>query len=250
MVSTSAIAVIVVFLIVCVAVLLYFFSSAKSSLSTTMSGTSMQTIAPTSMPTSTNPVNFAYSIWFYVNDWQYKYGETKIIFGRMNSNNFNDNNNLTYQEMLDNSPCPVVTLGDYQNDLSILLDQTPTGSTSTVEVEPVVISNIPLQKWVHLVMSVYGKTMDVYIDGKLVQTSVLIGPANVNTAQNVYVTPCGGFNGWTSNLQYFVTPLNPQQVWSLYQKGYGSGYFSNLVNAYQLTVTVNNNGVPTKTFSI
>ena len=27
--------------------------------------------------------NFAYSIWFYVNDWNYKFGQPKIIFERM-----------------------------------------------------------------------------------------------------------------------------------------------------------------------
>lgn len=244
-------AIFIVILVIIVAVLLYFFMSSKSSLSSTVSATTMQTIAPSSLPSNSNPVNFAYSIWFYVNDWQYKYGDTKIIFGRMSTNGTTSSTtNMTYEEILDNSPCPVVTLGQYQNDISILLDQTSTGSAPTTEVEPVVVTNIPLQKWVNLVMSVYGKTMDVYIDGKLVQTVVLIGPANVNTTQNVYVTPCGGFNGWTSNLQYFPNPLNPQQVWSIYQKGYGSGYLANLFNAYELTVTLNNNGVPTKTFSI
>lgn len=246
----AASAILIIVLVIIVALLLYYYTSSKSSLSSTVSGTTMQTIPPSSLPSNSNPVNFAYSIWFYVNDWQYKYGDTKIIFGRMSTNNYSSSTNLTYTEILENSPCPVVTLGEFQNDLSILLDQTPSGSTSTVDNEPVVVTNIPLQKWVNLVMSVYGKTMDVYIDGKLVQTSILLGPANVNVSQNIYVTPCGGFNGWTSNLQYFPNPLNPQQVWSLYQKGYGSGYLANLFNSFQLTVTVNNNGVPTKSFSI
>ena len=36
-----------------------------------------------SSATSAETVNFAYSIWFYINDWNYRYGEPKVIFGRL-----------------------------------------------------------------------------------------------------------------------------------------------------------------------
>ena len=247
MASTTAIIVIVLVLII--SVLIFYVFNSKKSLSNTVGATTMQTIPATSLATNNNPVNFAYSIWFFVNDWQYNYGSNKIIFGRMSSS-LSSETNLELSDFQNNSPCPVVLLGDYPNDLLILLDQTPsTGSGSTLP-DPVVVTNVPLQKWVHLVISVYGKTMDTYIDGKLVRTTVMAGTANVDNTESVYITPCGGFNGWTSNLQYFATPLNPQQVWSMYQQGYSGSWMSTLSNTFNLTVTVNNNGVPTKTFTL
>jgi len=209
----------------------------------------MQTIPSTSLAANNNPVNFAYSIWFFINDWQYNYGQNKVVFGRMNSNLLQDQS-VVISDIQNNSPCPVVLLGDYQNDLIIFLSQTPSTGTSISVPEPVIISNVPLQKWVNLVISVYGKTMDLYIDGKLIQTVVMLGTANVNNTENVYITPLGGFNGWTSNFQYFANPLNPQQVWDIYQQGYSGSMMSSLSNSFNLTVTVNNNGVPTKTFTI
>ena len=45
---------------------------------TTISASDLETNG-TDVPSS----NFAYSIWFYVNDWNYRYGKPKVIFGRM-----------------------------------------------------------------------------------------------------------------------------------------------------------------------
>ena len=37
------------------------------------------------------------------------------------------------------------------------------------------IDNIPIQKWVNLMISVYSRTMDIYLDGKLVNSYILPG---------------------------------------------------------------------------
>ena len=75
-----------------------------------------------------------------------------------------------------------------------------------------VVKNFPLQKWVNLIVSVYGRTLDIYIDGKLVRTCILPGVAKVNAKANIVVTPNGGFNGWTSNFKYWAHASNPQEA--------------------------------------
>jgi hypothetical protein len=102
------------------------------------------------------------------------------------------------------------------------------------------VTNIPIQKWVNLTLSVYGRSMDLYIDGKLVRTCLLPGVANVNNNSNVYVTPAGGFDGWTSKFQYFPNSLNPQEAWNIYTKGYGS--WSSMLNSYQVQIALIENG--------
>ena len=56
---------------------------------------------------SGNTSNFTYSIWFYVDDWNYRYGEPKVIFGRMTTG--------TGQK----EPCPSVVLGPIQNNIVV-----------------------------------------------------------------------------------------------------------------------------------
>jgi hypothetical protein len=147
----------------------------------------------------------------------------------------------------------VVFLGQYENDLGVLLQTNTSTSTSASTFKYVVNNAVPLQKWVHIVVSVYQTVLDIYIDGKLASTNVLQGTAFTSTSTpDLYITPCGGFSGWTSKMQFYTTPLNPQQVWDLYTQGYGAGYLTTLFGSNQngLTVTINKNGIPQSTYTI
>ena len=223
--------------------------------------------------------NFAYSIWFYINDWNYRYGEPKILYGRMGGTGSTDASGNDSDSDSDNcpsnpqpissksspsatsvmssisgvDPCPVVIFGEKENNLIVALgcypgaDEEPTTPGGTTVVHTCGVGNIPIQKWTNLVISVYGRTLDIYIDGKLVRTCLLPGVANVNENKSVYVTPMGGFDGWTSKFQYYSDSLNPQQVWNIYSKGYTSGLFA---GSYQLQMSVLNNGTAQDTYTI
>ena len=159
---------------------------------------------------SSNSSNYAYSAWFYIDDWSYRYGEPKIILGRLDS---------------DLEPSPSIVLGAIENNLKIQTtvyssaDSTG-GSTHTCNVD-----NVPIQKWVNVIVSLYGRTLDVYLDGKLVRTCVLPGVAKMANNAPVYITPLGGFSGYTSNVQYYGDSLNPQEAYNIYRSGYGGSGF-------------------------
>jgi hypothetical protein len=82
--------------------------------------------------------------------------------------------------------------------------------------------------------------MDVYIDGKLVRTCLLPGVASVNNNSNVYVTPSGGFEGWTSKFQYYPNSINPQEAWNIYTQGYSN--MSSMFSSYQVQLALVENG--------
>jgi hypothetical protein len=168
--------------------------------------------------------NFTYSIWFNITNWNYRYGQPKIIFGRVNRRK---------------QPCPSVVLNPIQNNLTISLACYPAPQDATQNVKSVIhkceVVNIPIQKWVNLIMSVYGKSMDIYIDGKLVKTCILPGTAQVNKASDVYITPLGGFSGNTAKLQYWDKSTNPQQAWNIYKQGWGGGL--SIFDKYKVVVS-------------
>ena len=203
-----------------------------------------------------NSSNFTYSMWFYINDWNYRYGEQKIILGRSGTamasetmtsgtgaaSGTTTGTNTTMinpQDLSSLQPCPFVVLGGKENNLTIALTCYTNASTdSQGMVHYLEIVNVPIQKWVNLFFSVYGRTIDVYIDGKLVRTGILPGTAKINPTANIYLTPNGGFNGWTSKLQYWNTASNPQMAWDTYMAGYGAGLFSNLFGKYKVKVAL------------
>ena len=246
----------IIAVIVLIYIIIRYLFKDSSNLTSLLSGQVMTTINASTLSTSStgNASNFAYSIWFYVNDWNYRYGEPKVLFGRMNSSS-SSTNSSSVEGVSGVDPSPLVVLGALENNLSISLgcfpgsNQVPTGSAITAKavVKKCNVDNIPIQKWVNLLISVYGRTMDVYIDGKLIKTCLLPGVAMINQNSNVYVTPRGGFNGWTAKLQYWPNSMNPQQAWNIYRQGYGANWFN---NSYQIIVYLEENDSTINSFTI
>jgi hypothetical protein len=157
-----------------------------------------------------NASNFAYSTWLYVDDWSYRYGEPKIVLGRLDS---------------DLNPSPSIVLGAIENNIKIETTVYSSAQSDKSSTHTCSVANIPIQKWVNVIVSLYGRTLDVYIDGKLVRTCVLPGVAKIANNAPVYVTPLGGFSGYTANIRYYGDALNPQQAYNIYREGYGGTGF-------------------------
>jgi hypothetical protein len=233
-----------VVIIVLLIIVIGYISKDVNTLTGLTEGTTLQKIEASDLDTTnSNSSNFTYSIWFYVNDFNYRYGDPKVIFGRMGTPS--KQGSVAGVPGLD--PCPVVVLGAVENTLEISLgcfpgiNQTPSTSKGNSVVHTCKVSNIPIQKWVNLTISVYGRSMDVYLSGKLVKTCLLPGVANINNSSNVYVTPSGGFDGWTAKLQYYPNSLNPQEAWNIYSKGYSN--FMSMFNQFQIQICHAQNNV-------
>jgi hypothetical protein len=240
-----------IILIVVIIILLYWLISGyivnKNILTSLANATIQQTISASSLASSNTPgnSNFAYSIWFYINNWNTRYGHPKVIFGRMLETTSTPDPDTGISGKY---PSPVVILGAISNDIDVTLTLYSAGVTSGASLankyveHTCRVSNIPIQQWVNFTMSVYGRTLDMYINGKLVRTCVLPGTAAVETNNDLYVTPLGGFEGSTTKLAYYPYPLNPEQAWNIYEKGYGTGFLPNIFGAYQLNISILQNG--------
>jgi hypothetical protein len=220
--------------------------------------------------------HFAISSWIFIDDWNYKYGEKKIIL---------------VKEILESSgstSIPKIYLDEYKNDLYVDLNvisyndtdyktalknklendsnynnTIPVGTTIDENVlecsgntifnngqdtsvtctmisntETVKIENINMQKWVNILVTVNNRTMDVYINGKLVQTKSFNNIIDTNAFNHggINVTPNGGFGGFISKVQYYPYYVTPQKAWSIYRQGFGD-VFESALNKYNLSVS-------------
>ena len=52
----------------------------------------------------------------------------------------------------------------------------------------------------------------------------------INSESSVYLTPDGGFSGYTSRFNYWSKPVGPQEAWNIYKKGPCGNMFSSLIN--------------------
>jgi hypothetical protein len=203
----------------------YFSGSTDATLVKLHDATAVDVISANKLPSGVT-TDYTYSIWFFVNDWNYRYGQPKVIFGRTDNNS---------------NPAPSVTLGALSNNIQVTLetyksanntgsDETNSGTTHTCSIE-----NVPLQRWTNLIISLNTRALDIYLDGKLVRTCVLPGVPKMNPSSNVYLTPDGGFSGYTSSFRYIAEAINPTQAYNIYKEGYGgSSLLGNLFNKYRI----------------
>ena len=230
---------VLVSLIILYLIISWMFGGSSVNMTKMMSAKTTTTIPASYIPANNLSGNFTYSMWIYVNDWNYRFGEEKVVLSRLN---------------LDNKPGPVISLDTMENNILISLSTYPSANSNSKTGGSVTntytVKNFQLQKWVNVIVSVYGRTLDVYLDGKLVRTFVLPGVAKVSAASNVKITPNGGFDGATSSFQYWAHSTNPQQAYNIYRAGYGGSILGNLFNKYRIKIAFLDNNVERSSFEI
>ena len=139
-------------------------------------------------------LEFSYSWWTFIEDYEYKQGEWKNVFFKGNTSSWP-------------SRAPGIWLAPYENTMHVYMN-----SYKDIKNE-MVISNIPVSKWFHTTLIVEQDAMSVYINGYLKDRLVLNGIPKQNFG-DVYINAFGGFSGYLSRLRYYdyAIPLSQVQV--------------------------------------
>jgi hypothetical protein len=191
----------------------YFGNSSTSYLAGLHDAKTSMTISSSNLPGGAT-ADYTYSVWVYVNNWNYRLGEKKPILERPGMDSMEFDSNL--------------------NNIIFTLAVSPPEGTKPVT-HTCTLENVPLQAWTNIIMTLNGRALDLYMDGKLVRTCVLPGVPHILPGANLQLTPGGGFYGYTGNLQYINKAVNPRDAWAIYREGYGgSNWFSNILNKYRI----------------
>ena len=167
------------------------------------------------LPRSNNQsegIEFTYSVWLNITDLDANSSQYKHVFSK--GDNASINNGLYTP-----NNAPGLYIGpdpsgesQYEPTLVVIMN------TFTSINETVVVRDIPLQKWLNVILRVNGAYLDVYVNGTLAKRHTLNGVAKQNNG-DVYVCKNGGFNGYLSDLRYYNTALSPGNIVSITQKG-------------------------------
>ena len=204
------------------------------------------------VPNSKNTVDFTYSVWIYIKDWQYRYGDEKIIFKRSRTVAGGEK-----QDYVNVSLAPSTNRLNVKLGIGELGGSGASGETMT-ETSPISVDNIPIQRWCHVVVSTNNRAMDIYIDGKLVKTSVLERPPFITGLGDADVSVCpkksgsdnSGFEGEISKFRYIARSINPREAYEIYREGPGGNWLSGLINAYKLKLSFLKDNEEVTSFSL
>lgn len=206
--SVGAIILAIILIIITFILLKKYVFKSQIALSDKLAANVLTTINASSIPSGVT-YNFTYSIWVYIDDWSYNYGSEKVIFTKGDS--------------------PKVSLGANENDLNVSMKLDGGDNTFMCG-----LPNVPLQRWTNIIITLNGRSMDLYLNGKLTRTCLLKDVPSIDATSNLLLTPNGGFSGYTTNFKYWSDTINPQQAWNIYKSGPGGNIFSNFLGNYKI----------------
>jgi len=157
--------------------------------------------------------------WMYVKDWNYGYGKKKGVVRRPDSSNKAVMNPEVSLHPTDNSLQVSVSVYPSSEGGSGKAEPAPAGhSGSSDDVFVCEVPNIPLQTWFSVSVTVFGRNLDIYIDGKLVKSCFLSGVPKPAVG-DIQLTPDGGFSGRVCNFYHYPKMLTPSDAMLFWSSG-------------------------------
>jgi len=195
---------------------------------------------------------YTLSMWMYINSYEYRPGKPRSVFTISDAHYYTPGSPpsgqfLAVGILYPNEPKMMIrfaTTGSRPDDYT-KLDQYMAymnGSNHTardsnpIELPSCDVMEIDLQRWINLTISVNGRVVDVYMDGKLTRSCVLsdLPLASQDKAQSITLGGPLGFSGYFGTTQFSGSALSPDKIYSLYQAGpypgVDSGFLGFLAN--------------------
>lgn len=154
---------------------------------------------------ATQGLEFTWCVWIFINDLQTNTGIYKHIFSKGNSN-------ITNNGLISPNNAPGLYIAPNKNDLVVKMN------TFNVIDEEIVIPEIPINKWVNVIIRCENTKLDVYINGTVTRSINLVGVPKQNYG-DVYVAMNGGFDGYISNLWYYNYSLGTAAIQRIVDNG-------------------------------
>jgi hypothetical protein len=168
---------------------------------------------------SQNEGGYGMQWWMYVKDWNYGYGKKKSVVKRSDATNGAVQNPHISLHPTDNSLQISVSVFPTTEGGAAKSAPAPAGhSGSTDDVFVCEVPNIPLQTWFAVSVTVFGRNLDVYIDGKLVKSCFLSGVPKPAVG-DISLTPDGGFSGRICDFYHYPRMLTPADTATFYNAG-------------------------------
>jgi hypothetical protein len=159
-----------------------------------------------------NGIEFTWSVWIFIDDLQYLSGKYKNVFYKgINHTNMAGVNG------------PGLYIAPNTNALVVIMN------TYSVINEEIHVPNIPLNKWVNVIIRCENNKLDVFINGTITRSMELNGVPKQNYG-DVYIAANGGFSGYISNLWYYNYALGTLEISNLVKQGPNTTLAYSMVN--------------------
>ena len=212
----------------------YFFESqgldSRSIITTAIPGNPASSPKPYEIPAVYEGGEYTITFWTYITAYKDTVGKAKHIL-ELAPNTTTGSPKSTL----------VVGLGPFNNKLMVRVNTNATGTEQLTQANVQAIfqptrvpsgqllndtspicdlPEVELQRWVCFGIVLNGRTIDVYMDGKLARSCVLPSFYTVDVnGVSLKLLQYGGFDGFLSNVYVHNAALNPDQMYRIYMNG-------------------------------
>ena len=151
-------------------------------------------------------IEFTWSVWINIDNLEYGAGKYKHVFSK------GDNDTSTSQGLSYPNNGPGLYIAPNKNELVVIMN------TFNIINEEIIIEDIPLNKWINVMIRCDNRILDVYINGMVAKSHKLTSVPRQNYG-NVYMSLNGGYDGYTSDLWYFDKAISLGKINSIVKKG-------------------------------
>ena len=153
---------------------------------------------------ATSGIEFTWSIWLNIKKLD-NVSVYQHIFHKGNSNLAQNGLNFP-------NNAPGLYIKPDTNELVVIMN------TFNVINEEIDIPNIPLNKWINVIIRCRENILDVYVNGTITR-SINLGGVPKQNYGDVYVAQNGGFQGNISNLWYYNYALGTAEIQNIVTRG-------------------------------
>jgi len=158
---------------------------------------------------------FSISFWMYISDWSWNYGKYKHVMHLGTNTDINEGNITVRLHPTINKM--IVSAHVYPDNLrtgGVFM----ANSVNEPERHESVGVNVPVQKWINVVISVQDRSLDVYTNGELIVSKMLSGVIKNVHMKKAFLTKFGGFKGKIGRVKISNRIVNAEKVFSNYRQ--------------------------------
>ena len=140
----------------------------------------------------------------------------------------------------------------YTNTTTASFDGSSSTTSGGISKHTCTVKNVPIQKWVNVIVSFNNRTLDIYMNGKLVKTCYMENVPQSFASDDVVISPTGkAFSGMTSKFKFWNTSMDPQKAWYTYSDGFAPGLgLASFFNKYKFKMALLENNIETTSVTI
>lgn len=154
-------------------------------------------------------IEFTWSVWLYLNGFQ----DGSSYHHVFNKGNVATSNNQDFQGTTTPNNAPGLYINPNYDGFRVIMN-----SFNNPYQEVIEVTDLPMSKWINIVIRVQDKNCDIYVNGRLVKRRIMTEVVKQNY-DDVHVSLNGGFSGYLSNLTYFNRAISITQIQDIISVG-------------------------------